>query len=497
MSRGSAWLRPKLSTQLVLGTVAVVVTVIWFASFFLNDSLARLFQQEGNHELQRVSSLMVVRLNEYDWTVDPPDEPEPADPDGPQLPAQVKKEPVPPPTPPLPFGREVLEGTEHVFVRILDPEGKSLLESEGFAKLLPPSNLPKLGRIGEPGWWQWCEADGTSGCHFIINRAIFNGGWVLTAWDIRYENRLLKKSQNLLWLTWGLATLLTAGFVAVVARRQLAPLKLLEAQAAVIRPGALVLNLDPDDLPRDLGSLAENLKQALARLEEAFSRLTTLNADVAHELRTPLHGMRLQVEGLLRDGDCPPAQAETLEGVIETLDHLAATLDQMLFLARSEDPSMALQAERLEVAALLKAAASPFESLAEERSVHLDVRSAENLELVADEKLVRRALHNLLANALNHAPEGSTVTLEALLEADQIVLQVRDEGEGIPEDFLLRLGQRFSRPDVSRSRASGGAGLGLAIVKNILRLHGGTLDISRAPEKGTLARLCFPSRPRT
>lgn len=492
MSRGPSWLRPKLSTQLALGSVAVVITVIWLASFFLNDSLARLFQHEGNHELQRVSNLMVSRLNDYDWTVDPPDEPEPPEPGEPR---PAKKEPVPPPAPPLPFGREVLEGTEHVFVRILDPEGRPLLESEGFGKLLPAANLPKLGRIGEPGWWQWCEADGARGCHFIINRAIFDGGWVLTAWDIRYENRLLKKSQNLLWLTWGLATLLTAGFVAVAARRQLAPLKQLEAQAAALRPGALALDLNPDDLPRDLGSLAENLKQALARLEEAFSRLTTLNADVAHELRTPLHGMRLQVEGLLRDEDASPAQAETLEGVLETLDHLAATLDQMLFLARSEDPSMALQVERLDVAALLKTAASPFESLAEERSIRLDVRSAGNLELAADEKLVRRALHNLLANALNHAPEGSTVTLEGLLEAEQIVLQVRDEGEGIPEDFLPKLGQRFSRPDVSRSRASGGAGLGLAIVKNILRLHGGTLAISRAPEKGTLAKLCFPRRP--
>jgi len=168
-------------------------------------------------------------------------------------------------------------------------------------------------------------------------------------------------------------------------------------------------------------------------------------------------------------------------------------LDQMLFLARSEDPAMALQVEPLDVARLLRAAAAPFEPLAEERHVNIELGLPEGLTLHADEKLVRRALHNLLANALNHSPEGGVVVLEGLVEPGSITLQVRDQGEGIPEGFLARIGQRFSRPDFARTRQIGGAGLGLAIVKNILRLHGGTLAFETAHGQGTTAKLRFPA----
>lgn len=469
--------RPTISTQIVVGVLAAVVLVIGLSTYFLNRSLASLFPREGNSELQETGDRLVGLLNGLECEPDPP---EPPDPDAPAVP------PVPEPFKKAPLGRFVLEGTEHLFVRIIDHGGRVLLESEGFSRLLPPSPFIDL----ENGLWRYAE--GPTGGRFITYAREFDQGWVITAWDLRHENRLLKKSQDLLWLTWGLATLVTGLCVVLIARHGLKPLKDLEAQAEAIRPGALVLDVDPSTLPRDLGSLAEKLQAALARLDEAFGRLTTLNADVAHELRTPIHGVRIQVEGLLREGDCSPAQTDTLEGILETLDHLAAMLDQMLFLARSEDPAMALQVEPLDVASLLRSAAVPFESLAEERHVQLDVRLPEDLTLQADEKLVRRALHNLLANALNHSPDGGTVVLEALLEADAITLQVRDQGEGIPEDFLAKIGQRFSRPDFARSRHAGGAGLGLAIVKNILRLHGGTLAFDSTPGQGTTAKLRFP-----
>lgn len=468
--------RPSLSTQVVAGVLATVVVVIGFSSFFLNRSLASLFPREGNSELQETGDRLVGLLSglECDPSAAESKQGETEDFYGPD------------PRRKRPLGRFILEGTEHLFVRVMDHQGTPLLESEGFSRLLPAQ--PEL----ELGDGEWRYAEGPTGGRFITYTRLFDQGWVMTAWDIRHENRLLKKSQDLLWLTWGLATVVTGLCVVLIARHGLRPLKALEAQAEAIRPGALALNLDPSLLPRDLGALAEKLQAALARLDEAFSRLTTLNADVAHELRTPIHGVRIQIEGLLREGDCSPAQTDALEGILETLDHLAAMLDQMLFLARSEDPSMALNLEPLEVAKLLQSAIVPFEPLAEERQVRLELRLPEGLILQADEKLVRRALHNLLANALNHSPEEGKVVLEAIPEPEAITLQVSDQGEGIPEAFLAKIGQRFSRPDFARSRHAGGAGLGLAIVKNILRLHGGTLAFDSEPGRGTTAKLCFP-----
>ena len=434
----------------MVGTLVAVMGVIGLASFYLNFSLARLFQKEGNRELEEKANLVVERLDAEDWS---DDELEVPDEDG----------PIAPPKPPR-LGRDILEDTENMLVRVLDSEGKTLLESEGLSRLLPQAKLPA------PGKWTWQDVDGPTGAQFLVFSRPFEHGWVMTAWDIRHENQLLKKSQHLLLLIWGLATFLTALCTAMLVRRGLAPL----------------------DLPLELEPLALKLQGALSRLDEAFSRLTTLNADVAHELRTPLHGIRLEVEGLLRNGQFSPTEDETLEGLMESLDHLAATLDQMLFLARAEDPSMALQRTILGVPGLLRAAAAPFEPLAEEKGILLQIQTLETLEVSADDMLVRRALYNLLANALRHAPSGSTVFLEGFIETGSVILQVRDEGEGMPESFLANIGQRFLRPDLSRSRASGGAGLGLAIVSSIMRLHGGSLEVESASGKGTLARLRFP-----
>lgn len=463
-----------ITARVMIGTLAAVMGVIGSASFYLDYSLARLFQREGNRELQEKAALIAERLEYEFW----PEE-ETLDPDE-EGPAH------PPPAPKL--SREILEDTEHLSVRIVDTKGATLLESEGLARLLPQAKIPALGT------WTWADVDGPTGAQFLVFAKPFDHGWVLTAWDIRHENRLLKKSQDLLLTTWGLATLLVAVISLVLIRRGLAPLGLLADHADAIRPGALRLDLDPTRMPRELEPLVTKLQGALARLDEAFSRLTTLNADVAHELRTPLHGIRLEVEGLLRNGNPTSDEEETLEGLMETLDHLAATLDQMLFLARAEDPAMALRVTHLRVGALLAAAEAPFESLAEERGVRLRIQAPDDLLVEADDLLVRRAIHNLLANAIRHAPEGSEIGLEGMVEGDSVILQVRDEGEGIPEGFLSKIGQRFLRPDLSRSRASGGAGLGLAIVTSIQRLHGGSLVIESELGKGTLARLCFPAR---
>jgi two-component system heavy metal sensor histidine kinase CusS len=447
--------------------------VIGFASFYLNFSLARLFQKEGNRELVEKADLVMDRLDTAAW---PEDGPEPADEEGRTV-----------PVPEIHLDPDVLMDTENLQVRIVSHDGKILLESQGLSRLLPQARMPKLGT------WTWQDVDGPTGAQFLVYSRPFDHGWILTAWDIRYENRLLRKSQDLLYLTWGLATLLTGLFTVFFTRRGLAPLKLLAEKAEAIRPGSLRLDLDPARLPSELEPLAEKLQSALARLDEAFSRLTTLNADVAHELRTPLHGIRLEVEGLLRGAHLPPADQERVEGLLETLDYLAATLDQMLFLARAEDPSMALNPAPLDVPALLESAAAPFASLAEEKGTRLEARAPVGMVLHADELLVRRALHNLLANALRHTPADRLVRVEGLLEAGCVILQVRDEGEGMPEAFLARIGMRFQRPDSSRTRASGGAGLGLAIVGTIMRLHGGDLEIQSEPGKGTVAKLRFPA----
>lgn len=188
----------------------------------------------------------------------------------------------------------------------------------------------------------------------------------------------------------------------------------------------------------------------------------------------------------------PPEMDEPLSGMIETLDHMGAVIEQMLFLARAEDPATQIERATLNVGALLRGAAAPFESIAEESQVTIVIEILGNPELVGDPTLLRRALHNLLANAIRHSRPGGHVTLRASMETGNCILEVQDQGEGISSDILARLGQRFLRPDPSRDQQKGGAGLGLAIVQGIVRLHGGSFEIQSQEGIGSRTKITLP-----
>lgn len=376
-----------------------------------------------------------------------------------------------------------LEGDAGVQVRVVDLAGRTVLEGPGMSRMAPAGLLPPapsgLRRIEGPG-----DTD------LLVEALPCPGGVVQAAKDLRHRERLLARYREFLALNAVLVATLAALAGWIIARRGLAPLDRLSRAVADIRPETLTARLSAAEAPLELQDLTASLNGVLERLETAFARLGALNADMAHELRTPIHALRLEVEGLLAR---PQAAAEDrLASMMETLVHLGDMIEQMLFLARTEDPATHLRRERLEAAELLAKARAPFGPLAEEREVALEVAAPLDLALLGDPTLLRRALHNLLANALRHAPAGSTVRLAAREVADGVALEVEDRGEGIPPEALARLGQRFLRPDPSRSRGSGGAGLGLAIVHGIARMHGGRLEVIRLEPAGTLARLVVP-----
>ena len=178
--------------------------------------------------------------------------------------------------------------------------------------------------------------------------------------------------------------------------------------------------------------------------------------------------------------------------MMETLDHMGAMIGQMLFLARIEDPAAVLQKTSLAVPELLQSAFAPFELLAEEAELQIQIEAAAGLRVVGDATLLRRALHNLIDNAIRHAPPGSLVTVRAWEAPHAVVLCVTDQGEGISLAQRQNLGQRFLRSDPSRSRGTGGTGLGLAIVQGIVQLHGGDLEIQGGAEAGTQVHLRLP-----
>jgi two-component system heavy metal sensor histidine kinase CusS len=302
----------------------------------------------------------------------------------------------------------------------------------------------------------------------------------------------LNRFLHVLWATLGLTSVAAAIVGLWISRRGLLPLRHLADQAQKIHPESLATRLHLAKTPEELSPLVEALNRSLSRLETAFSRLAALNADMAHELRTPVHSIRVEAERLLSLKDLAPEVEEGLSGMMETLEHMGAMIGQMLFLARIEDPGAVLVRARLSAGDLLQSALEPFELLSEEAGVHLAVKAPEDMVVLGDGILLRRAVHNLIDNAIRHAPAGTTVSVQAWEAPGASVLCVADEGEGIPEVHRQNLGQRFLRSDPSRSRDTGGTGLGLAIVQSIVNLHGGKLEIQSGSPKGTQANIVLP-----
>ena len=376
-----------------------------------------------------------------------------------------------------------LEGDAGVRVRVLDAAGRTLQEGPDMSRMVPAGLVPAapsgLRRIEGPG-----DTD------LLVEAVPCPGGVVQAAKDLGHRERLLARYREFLALNAALVATLAALAGWFIARRGLAPLDRLARAVAGIRPETLTARLSAAEAPLELQDLTASLNALLARLEEAFARLAALSADMAHELRTPLHALRLELESLMAS-EPSPGLRDRLGSATESVDHMGAIVEQMLFLARAEDPTTVLDLKDLDLQQALHDAVRPFEILADEQGIQLRVEAEPGSRLCADPTLFRRAIHNLIANAVRHTAEGE-VALMGGAQDGFTVIEVRDTGEGIPRSQLSRLGQRFARVDTSRSRATGGTGLGLAIVESILRLHGGDLAIESSPGQGTVLRLRFP-----
>ncbi len=434
MTRNSIVLR--LSASFAITTFVLV----GLGSAYLHRSLERILMREGEDDLRRAASEILRGLEEGG-----------AYPSGP------------------------LNGIEG---RVLDRSARTLWQTPGMPMFATPPGATSAPAMIESRPNQ-----------FMVLVVRSPQGWIEVGRDLSPEARRLARFTGVLWATLVSTTLAAAVVGLWISRRGLLPLRHLADQAREIHPEALATRLHLDGTPSELVPLVEALNGSLSRLETAFSRLAALNADMAHELRTPVHSLLLEAERLLSRRDLSPELEEGLSGMMETLDHLGAMIGQMLFLARIEDPGAVVVKGELSAEDLLRSASEPFGPLAEDAGVRLSVAAPPDMTLSGDGTLLRRALHNLVDNAIRHAPSGSTVTVQAWESPGASILSVSDEGAGIPETYRQNLGQRFLRSDPSRSRGTGGSGLGLAIVHSIMNLHGGRLEIRSEPEAGTVVNL--------
>ncbi|WP_455884587.1 heavy metal sensor histidine kinase [Pseudomonas spelaei] len=292
--------------------------------------------------------------------------------------------------------------------------------------------------------------------------------------DITHHQHFLQRMQHLIWLTVGLSALATALLGAWAARSGLRPLRRMGEVAAGVSAHSLTQRLPQQHMPVELAELAQAVNAMLGRLDDAFQRLSAFSSDIAHELRTPLSNLLTQTQVILTQPRALEDYREALHSNLEELQWMAQLVNDMLYLAKADHGLLMPRREPLALADEVEALLEFFALVADDAQVTLVRKGIAHTG--GDRGMLRRALSNLLDNALRFTPPGGEVRVRMTQSAEGVTLTVENSGEGIPARLLPRLFDRFYRADPARHEGSSEhAGLGLAITQSIVRAHGGRI----------------------
>lgn len=388
-----------------------------------------------------------------------------------------------------------------VYARVLQASGNVMVESPRMgARLARDAFPPAVPADAEPQQGVPLRASNGKPVRAMAASALIGKGDSLQTGVIQVALDTQTTRDLLAGYRWQLLAVLGTGLpvcAAVgygLARQSLRPLREIAAVAQRIKSSNLDQRFDAAAFPAEISALAERFNAMLGRLQDSFSRLARFSADIAHELRTPVNNMRIEVEVALGKDRSVEEYRETLGSCLEECGRLSRIIDSLLFIARAEDPRTQIAREPVDVSRELERVRDFYEAPAAEAGVELSVSCPPQTRAQLDRTLFQRAVSNLLANAIRHTPQGGQVAVSAARENGELKVDVCDTGTGIAEEDLPHIFDRFYRADQARSNLSGGnLGLGLAIVKSIVTLHGGTIAAQSAPHSGTRMTIRVPS----
>ena len=232
----------------------------------------------------------------------------------------------------------------------------------------------------------------------------------------------------------------------------------------------------------EVGELARAFNAMATELEEVDRMRKDLVANVSHELRTPISALRALLENLI-DG-VEPVERSTLETTLRQVERLGGLVEQLLELSKLESGTVPLERGRIDLRPVVAQVLDETRPQAESRGVVLALDGDAPVQLAADEHRLHQVVANLVSNAIRHSPKGGRVTLRVTGHDGTALLEVVDEGPGIPAEEAERVFERFYRSDHGRAATEGGSGLGLAIARWIVELHGGTIRAEEVEPHG-------------
>jgi two-component system, OmpR family, sensor kinase len=377
--------------------------------------------------------------------------------------------------------------------------GKQEVFVGGNPRLIPrlPSNLAALAESQQPV--TVTSMDGKSQLRLMAANYPGHGiAYVTTSLD--QVNTTAGQLETILIIGSAAAGLLAAAGAAWVVRRGLHPVEAMAGQADAITAGDLTTRVSPDDRGTEVGRLGAALNGMLARIGEFIADREASQeaarrffADASHELRTPLASLRANAE-LYQQGALTerPAVDEVMRRITLEAKRMSGLVDDMLRLARLDQPAARPPGQRydtVDLTAVVTRCTERARAADPLRTWHTSISAG--LVVTGDEELLRRAVDNLLANVTAHTPEGTTATITASADADGVVVEVTDDGPGVPEAQLTRIFDRFYR--IAGSRQRPGSGLGLAIVSAVADSHEGSARAQLAHPHGLRVMLTLPA----
>lgn len=303
---------------------------------------------------------------------------------------------------------------------------------------------------------------------------------------------LLEPLRNTFAWVAGAVVLMGIGAGYFTARRATRPLReVVETARSIISTGKLDARVPSPVTDDEVAELVRHFNSVLDKNAGLLKAMRETLDNVAHDLRTPLAGLRLSAESALQRPDVDPATGETLADVIERSDQVLALLRALMAISEAEAGMLKLERVPCDLGEITRHAAELYEEVAEAAEVSLTIETQGAVPITGDPTRLRQAVANLVDNAIKYTPAGGHVRVEAAALAEGAIMRVTDDGPGVPVEEQSRIWERLYRCDQSRTQS--GLGLGLSMVRAIMQAHGGDVAVRNAPDGGAVFELSLPA----
>ena len=277
-----------------------------------------------------------------------------------------------------------------------------------------------------------------------------------------------------------------------IIRKALILVKSVVRAANEITADDLSFRIDSGDRQDEIGALVNTFNNMIARLEKSVKKIKQFSGDVSHELRTPLTIIRGEIEVLLRKDRESEEYQGTMKSVLEEANHMEKIIDDLLFLSRIDASIKIKFAEKILLDEILLEVFKSREQSARSKGINYDIKNIIPAQVKGDKTLLERLISNIIDNAIRYTPSEGRIEINLERNDRFALLSIRDTGNGIPEEALPFIFDRFYVVDKSRCKESGGMGLGLSIVKSVADSHGAIIDVQSKINQGTTLRVKFP-----